>query len=258
MKKVLWIVGMNAGADQAQVLTRAQQMGATAVCIRTDNAALPAAIPTFHAAGIEVRGWRWPAGQPGPHAAPHYYALDEAQYLTTTLMPAGLDGYVFDIESDHPGQVNDWNAAAHQPLAQAFCDQIAHAIASGVPTCGAPFRLGLTAGCQQPSNDPAIPWATFVQACDTLYPQAYWRASLATGPTKIHGGTPQSSYGKATAAWAPIAAGKPLVCMAGELGLTTTQEIAAYGKIAANQDELHFYADLGGADAGVLAAISQL
>ncbi len=251
---------MNAGADQAQVLARAQQMGATAVCVRTDNAALPAAIPVFHAAGIGVRGWRWPAVQPGPHGAPHYYALDEAQYLTTVLMPAGLDGYVFDIESDGPGQVNDWSAAAHQPLAQAFCTQITNAIAAGVPTCAGPFRLGLTAGCQQPApgNNPNIPWATFVQSCDALYPQAYWRASLPGGPKPIHGGTPESSFGKATVAWSPIAAGKPLVCMAGELGLITAQEIAAYGEIAANQEELHFYADLGGADASVLTAISQL
>jgi hypothetical protein len=258
MTKVLWTVDMSTAALQAALLADAQAAGATIVCIRSDNATLPAAIAPFHAAGISVWAWRWPAVLPGPHGAPHYYAIDEANYVVGVLMPAGLDGYVADIESDGPGQVNDWDAGAHQPLAANFCNLITGAVAAGAPTCPGPFRFGLTAGCVQPTNNRNIPWATFVAASDTLYPQTYWRAALAGGPTDIHGGTPQSSRAKALTAWGPISGGKPIIGMAGEIDLATPAEIAGYGAITGGQAEQHFYADGPAVTAPILTAIAAL
>lgn len=258
MAKILWTVEMGSAALQAQLLAHAQASGATVVCVRSDNALLAGAIPTFHAAGIDVWAWRWPAVLPGPHAAPHYYAVDEANYVVGTLMPAGLDGYVADIESDAPGQVNDWNSAAHQPLAAQFCGIITAAVAAGAPTSANPFRFGLTAGCAQPTNDPAIPWPTFVAACDALYPQSYWRAALAGGPTHINGGTPQAAQARAQGAWNGISGGKPLIFMAGELNLATPNEINDYGAITAGQADRHFYADDPSVTGPQLAAVAAL
>jgi hypothetical protein len=256
MGKVLWIVGMGA-ADQARLLAHAQTVGADTVCIRSDNdATLPGAIAAFHAANIAVWAWRWPAVELGPHQAPHYYAMDEADNLIKVLMPAGLDGYVIDPEADAKVTVNNWNNQG--PLAQSFCQAVTAAIAAGVPTCAAPFRFGVTAGCTQPTGDPNIPWAVFAGACDTVYPQAYWRAVINNVPTKVHGGTPDSSHAKAVAAWGPVSHGLPMCCMAGELSCVTAAEIAAYGALTAGQPDRHFYTDAAGLDPAVLAAIAAL
>jgi len=257
MTKVLWTVDMGTAARQAQLLADAQAIGATVVCIRSDNVLLPGAIPTFHAAGIAVRAWRWPAVMPGPHTAPHYYAMDEAAYITGTLMPAGLDGYIIDAESDPGSPINAWDGPGTTALANAFCNAITGAVAAGTPTCPGPFTFGVTAGCRQPSNNPGIPWAVFAAACDAVYPQAYWRAAL-PAVTAINGGTPALAQARAIAAWTPIAGGDTIRCMAGELNLVTAAEITGYGAACAGQDELHFYTDVPGIDPGVLAAANAL
>lgn len=258
MTKVLWVVDMKSAASQARLLADAKAMKASHICVRSDNATLPAAIGKFHAVGLKVFAWRWPAVTPGPHGAAHYYALDEARYLTTALMPAGLDGYIVDVESDRAGQANDWDSAAHAGLATEFCQTIRAAITLGVPTCAQPFHFGATAGCRQPTNNRHIPWAAFAHACDALYPQAYWRAELAGGPTAINGGTPAAARSKAIAAWTPIAAGKPLRHMAGEIALATAAEITAYGGANAGQGGLHFYTHAAELKPAVMAAIAAL
>jgi hypothetical protein len=249
MTKVLWAVSMKTQAAKARILANAKAIGATHVCIRTDNVLLAGAIKPFHAAGLKVYGWRWPAVTPGPHTAAHYYAMDEAHHVTTVLMPAGLDGYIADIESDGPAHPdNDWDNASHATLAHDFCTAIKGAAPPG-------FHFGVTSGCRQPTGNPHIPWSVFAAAADALYPQAYWRAALDAGPTAIHGGSPAASHAKAKAAWGPIAAGKPLHCMAGEVHLATAAEIAAYGATLAAGEARHFYCDDPAVTPALLAAM---
>ncbi len=255
--KILWLISIGSNATQ-HIVQHAQAAGADTVCIRTSNPSLPAAIPVLHEAGIDVFGWRWPAVKPTPNRKSHYFADDEANYVVQKLIPAGLDGYIVDPESDHPGDTNDWNHSSLAPLAKKFCETIKVG-ASG----NAAFHFGITSGCTYPSagEKPFIPWAEFVAASDALYPQTYWRwTNPTTGkPQSINGGTPKAAIAIGRASWTRIAAGKPIIPMAGELNVITADEIAAYGLASAETaGELHFFADSDGVPANNYAAIKSL
>jgi hypothetical protein len=261
VKKALWDTSMDSGTVDV-LLRHAVYVGAKMVCIRTTSAALPAAIPEFAAKGIAVYGWRWPAVDQQLYHAPHYYAMDEAKYVGGTLIPAGLAGYIVDPESDGPG-VNDWNRhdtpahiASTAALAKDFCNAIRSAAPPG-------FHFGLTSGCEYPTGMSYIPWGEFVSAADALYPQTYWRWLSKTGlPQDIHGGTPAAAYAKGLASWSKIAKGKPLIAIAGEIGVldaTRVANIAQYASvIATRQSEAHFYSDSANTHPSILAAISAI
>jgi hypothetical protein len=121
------------------------------------------AIGQFHQHGIKVYGWRWPAVKADTHS-PHHFANDEAKFVVQQLIPAGLDGYIVDPESDSNRTIDDWNHETLAPLARAFC----HTIKAAAP---AGFHFGITSGCAYPnlSNRPHIPWAEFVAAPATRY-----------------------------------------------------------------------------------------
>lgn len=205
---------------------------------------------------MTVYAWRWPAVRAQPQSSTHYYAIDEATYVAQTLIPLKLDGYIVDAESDPGSAVNDWNSGALAGLAGQFCSIItAAAEMAGL----ASFKLGLTSGCNYPSaaGRPNIPWNAFSDAVDTLYPQCYWRwTNPSTGePQNINGGTPSAAIKTGLAAWTPIAAGKPVIPMAGELNVLTPGELSAYATTALSLgDELHFYTD----DTSVSDATMQL
>jgi hypothetical protein len=258
-RKFLWLISMGSGGTP-QIVQHAQNAGADAVCVRTSNPSLPAAIPVLHAAGIQVYGWRWPAVTPTPHSTSHYYAIDEANYVVTQLIAAGLDGYIVDPESDHPHDINDWNQSSLASLAQKFCAAIkGGAVAAGKPG----FRFGVTSGCSYPnaSGKPFIPWAEFVAASDALYPQTYWRwTNPETGNQQgINGGSPAAAITAGRTSWGRIAEGKPIIPMAGELDVITGAEIATYGMISAEMaGELHFFADTDHVPATNYTAIKNL
>jgi hypothetical protein len=257
-RKVLWIVDMKTSADETRLATHASDSGANIVCIRTTNDLLPGAIKRFQSLGVKVYAWRWPAVKPPPHSAPHYYAIDEAQFVATKLIPAGLDGYIADPESDGAGQANDWNQNGLAPLAREFCAIIRNA----AQTAGlADFKFGTTSGCAYPTGKPKIPWAEFTAASDALYPQTYWRWTNSNDDVEgINGGTPQKAIDRGLAAWNPIAAGKPVIPMAGEVDVLSPDEIRDYGARlkAKHIDEIHFYADNTSVSAANCAAIKGL
>lgn len=256
MKKALWETSMSKGSID-DTIKLATTVGADLVCIRTTSAALPAAIPLFHKHGIKVYGWRWPAVKPKQYNAPHYYALAEAGYVAGTLIPAGLDGYIVDPESDGAGEDDDWNSAAHKDLATQFCSIIKTAAA------GSAFHFGVTSGCQYPTNHKQIPWAAFVEASDALYPQTYWRHidGKTKQPADVHGGTPAESLERATKSWSTIAAGKPLVAIGGEIGVLGDRpgDIKTFADLVANKQEfVHFYAASASTPPAVLDRIAKL
>jgi hypothetical protein len=117
-------------------------LGAGAVAIRSDSSRLTTCMARFKAANIKVYSWRWPAivqNQGGR------FATDEADYVAQTLIPAGLDGYIVDPESEQDGAHNDWNRT-DVPVAQLATTfgQIIHkaAKAAGRPD----FVFGITSG----------------------------------------------------------------------------------------------------------------
>lgn len=253
-RKILWIVGMTNQAVENRLRAHALAIGADGVCIRTTNASLPGAIGRFHAAGLKVYGWRWPAVVPtsGPN---HYNAVKEAQYVAAHLIPGGLDGYIADPESDAGSANNDWNRPGLAQLAHDYCHIIRQA-------AGPQFAFGVTSGCIYPTNRPNIPWAEFVAASHALFPQTYWRARLgpAGAPTDINGGTPAEAIARGIQSWAAIAHGKPVIPMAGEIDVCTPQELTAYGnrvkQLGINQ--FHFYADLANVSQNRLAAMAAI
>jgi hypothetical protein len=259
-RKVLWIVSMANNADEKRLAQHAKAAGIDTVCIRSDSPQLPDAIGRFHTLGFKVWAWRWPGVIPKETGT--YYAIRQARYVADTLIPAGLDGYIVDPESDKAGTNNDWNQKALAPIAQQFC-QIIRAGANGKP-----FLIGTTSGCTfpAPTGKPDIPFAEFFAGSDALYPQTYWRAMIYDKklkkevPTDIHGGTPAESMKRGWAAWSPGSMGKPIVPMAGEINLVTPQEIADYGAelTKRNVTEANFYADESDVAPGVLAAIKAL
>ena len=236
---------MGDSAAEGRLLRNAQAAGADAVCIRTTNSRLPAAIGRFHQNNIKVYAWRWPAVEQVENDTTHHYADDEANYVVQRLISAGLDGYIVDPESDDNRAIDDWNNASLAPLARSFCQTIkAGAAAAGLVD----FRFGITSGCNFPSRSgkPNIPWAEFIGASDAVYPQTYWRMTVGQGETiDINGGTPDTAINRGKTAWSPVARGKPIIYMAGELDLITAAELTTYGGRAQAEGvtEFHFYAD---------------
>src|SRR5215813_1043193 len=159
VSKFLWIVNMNTEAAETAFAKHALAMDATAVCIRTSSTRFPDTIKRFHDLGMKVYAWRWP---PSTKSG----AMKEADNVADNLIPAGLDGYIVDPESDKVGAANDWNRVDVVPLAATFCATIKGA-------APASFTFGTTSGCSYPapSMKPNIPWKEFFAASDLLLPQ---------------------------------------------------------------------------------------
>ena len=249
-EKVLWTVFMRNPAEEDLLLAHAQHAGCNAVAIRTSNDRLAGSIARFHKKNIKVYGWRWPAVTATPNN-PTYYAPEQARFVAETLIPAGLDGYFADIESDGPG-INDWNHASLAPLATAFSERIK---AAAPPN----FRFGVTAGCRQPINDPEIPWQAFQPHIDLVMPQTYWRWTNNKGVVEdINGGTPASAVNRGEKAWASVFPGMAQVPILGELNRITPGEIKTFADIVASKGitSLHAYTNEPDLSEPVLAMLA--
>jgi len=255
-RKVLWALDISSESTEKRLFAHADAAGCGVVCVRTPSKRLPGLIGRAHSRNLQVYGWRWPAVKP-VRSATHYFAGDEASFVAQTLIPAGLDGYIVDPESDSAGATNDWNDSAHIPLAQKFCKTIRDA-AAGTPK----FRFGTTSGCSypKPNNRPNIPWAAFNAASDLLLPQSYWRVMTPKGPKSANGGTPKTAVQNGFDAWGRIPNHKPIIPIAGELGVISPDEIRDFGEAMKAQGvrELHLYIDASDTSASKLAAIKAL
>ena len=236
VNKVLWTVTGSANG----LLAHATRIGVGAVCVRTDNAWLAGAIPEFHQHGLKVYGWRWPGIDPQTHL-PDYYALDQAHFVANTLVPAGLDGYIADIESDGPHSSNpDWNNKSLSGLADQFSRTIATAGKAAKPG----FLFGLTSGFDYPTAFPDIPWSTFLAYADAIFPQIYWRGD---GGQAQAGGTPAIAYQRTCESWNSLGPQK-MVPIIGEIKYISPDSVRDFGQIMmANQlEEIHYYTDASG------------
>lgn len=247
--KTLWIAFEHTAAD---LIAKAKLMGASAVAVRTmnpsnDNPLDKLTIARYHEAKLKVYGWMFPAIEPGRYEN-FRYAKDEADHVATKLVPAGLDGYFFDPEGHDRGKPRNWDQQGLDDLAKYWCMTIKAAVPAGQP-----FLFGLSSHFKGRSNYPKLPWSIFVQHCDIMLPQSYWRM-LDDGHEHEIGHGPQKNYAAGKAEWATFAQGKPVIPMAGELGLVTRNEIEEHVRAAAGRDlhlaatdgirtELHFYTD---------------
>lgn len=256
-RKVLWTVSLSS-ANESRLLDHAKLAAVDAVCIRSDSQRLVSSISRFHANNIKVYAWRWPAVEEQPRSKTHYFAKDEANFVARKAIPAGLDGYIIDPESDSRSPANNWNNGNCKTLAQYFCDTVRDAAAQTAQT----FFFGVTSGCDYAVSRPRIPWAIFVEASDGLFPQTYWRW---TNPKSgkvggINGGNPDAAIERGISAWHKIAKGKPVIPLAGELGVITGNEIADYGRRLKQDgiDQFHFYADTAAVSKSKLEAIKSI
>ena len=218
--KTLWVVSY---PNLAKFIQVAQSVGASAVAIRTDNN-LAAAIDRFHEVGIGVIGWRWPSAQLAR-------AMVEAE-RARAFFDLGMDGYFVDPEGA-PGQHYDWDQAGLESVAEDFCNAIV--------TAAAGRTFGVTSHFRGQAQHPRLPWVQFFERADVFLPQSYWRTDRGT----VAGGDPAINYLSGISAWS--ATGAPLqsiVPMAGELAVSTDQELVVYANQASRSgvSEGHFYA----------------
>lgn len=222
--KILWTVHV---PDLHSFQNRAEEVGASAVAVRTDFDNFHDAIPAFHDAGIRILGWRFPS-------TVRDRALAQAQHVVD-LMELGLDGFIADPESDPNPHLN-WDQSGLEDLAREFCETIRSRF---------PAKLfGTTSHFRARRVFPNLPFGVFISNSDEVYPQAYWRVQTDHGPRPVSGGKPAPNYAEALDAWREAGADPgTIVPMAGEIAVVTREEIAAYGAAAATHgiEQLHFY-----------------
>jgi hypothetical protein len=240
--KTLWIAFEHTPDD---LIAKAKEMGASGVAIRTVNPLDRDTIGRYHDQNLKVYGWLFPAVVRGSE---YRYALDEADYVASKLVPAGLDGYFFDPEGSDRDNPRNWDQPGLEELAKKYCKTIKDAIPPGRP-----FLFGLSSHYLGRETYPHLPWSVFVDHSEIMLPQSYWRYEDNHQSHNIGHG-PKRNYEDGKAAWSRFANGKKVLPMAGELGLVTKAEIEAHALAAAGRSlheaasdstrtELHFYTD---------------
>jgi hypothetical protein len=275
--KALWVEDLD--ANLARVQADIAATGANMLCIRTTASTLAAQLPVFKRQGVKVYGWRWPHLFADPHLT-HDSAYWRNEIATVSaLVTAGLDGYIFDIESDggNPPAPKDWDNRQITDRAQQ-AQTFANGIKSAFASRGTPYKLGLTSHQWGFSNYPGIPWQSFLDVCDALYPQTYWRfrnnsnvCAIEAHDYSVHPpqakGTPEQALHNGFANYANKrnAAGNvlPVIPVAGEIGCVLAGEMARFGSQLAQRNlaEAHFYVSVDPGKTttpGVLAEIGAL
>ena len=113
-EKVIWVVNYD---NLDSFLGKCEDVGATAVAIRTDND-LRKAVPAGHDKGMKVYGWRWPSAMHDP-------AVNEAAKVEA-LFNQGMDGYFVDPEQNNADSIN-WDKRGLDALATEFCQAVSEA-----------------------------------------------------------------------------------------------------------------------------------
>src|SRR4051812_43162191 len=174
--KALWAEGIITDILVKRLKQHLADTGANALFIRTDSQFIPSLIKDLHPQGIRVCGWRWPhavASTPNPANDPSFAPNEMNRVIG--LIGQGLDGYVFDIESNGDGKPNDWGnkgPANRSAVASAMVAGIVNAFKARETA----YLLGLTSHQWGFSNYPGIPWQPFLDECNALFPQTYWQA----------------------------------------------------------------------------------
>src|SRR5262249_24475113 len=151
--KGLWVEDLDDATVQARVIKHVGDTGANLVCVRTSSPLLQELIPKFHQTNVKVYGWMW--ARVIPHQPNHRYARDEADHVANNLIPAGLDGYIFDVESDdgEPPTSHDWDRTDVEDLTD-LAKYYTTTIKNAFNARGGQYLLGLTSHARGFSNYP--------------------------------------------------------------------------------------------------------
>jgi hypothetical protein len=288
--KALWVEDLD--ANQARVIQHIKDTGAKKICVRTTAGSLKGLLPKFQQEmGLKVYGWRWPHLFANPKAKPvdpqhPDPTKDDAAYWPNELarvidlVKAGIDGYIFDIESDdgNPPLPQDWdnkNIADRAQQAKTFANGISQAFQDRKTS----YVLGLTSHQIGFTNYPGIPWQSFLDVCNVLYPQTYWRFRNDSGNCQIEAspiGDPKHPTGRPEQAvlngYTDYAGKKDasgnvlsIIPVAGEIGCISVDEIKRFAAAVGpyHAAEAHFYVDVNEdnkdlTDRGAFTAIGAL
>ena len=283
--KALWAEAIIDAPSLARLKQHLTATGANLLCIRTNSPYIPQLITQLHAAGIGVFGWRWPHARPSDPNNPNgdsVFAPNEMNRVIG-LINQGLDGYIFDIESNNDNAPNDWQRPNNRA-------QVAAAMVAGIAQAfknrNKAYTLGLTSHQWGFSNYPDIPWQIFLDECNALFPQTYWRTDMGNGakacnpasydyaadPPRAVGSVDQALHnGFADYANKQDKSRNTLsiIPVGGEIGCTKAGEMTVFGSVLAKRSvsEAHFYVDVAapgwnantdGPDPSVLDEIKQL
>jgi hypothetical protein len=258
--KGFWAERIIDAPSLARLQTDFTASGANLLCIRTDSPYIEQLVTQMHGLNpkVKVYGWRWPHARPAS-AGDTAYAPNEMNTVVA-LIKKGLDGYIFDIESENDGAPNDWDTKG--PVNR---QQIAAAMVAGIATAfrtrGTPYTLGLTSHQWGFQNYQDVPWQTFLDECTALFPQTYWRRDAgsavkdcqieaddySTGQTM---GTPDQALYNGFTDYANKKDKHgnvlPIYPVAGEIGCAVYGEMAHFAQLVAqrNVNEAHFYVDV--------------
>ena len=263
MLKALWVEDLDGNQDR--VVRHVKQIGATKIFIRTSTGTFLTAMPQLKQQGLKVYGWRWPhlVATPDEKSDLSYWKNEQTTVLN--LIAHGLDGYVFDIESDdgindadnnYRPYPHDWDNP-QVPDKEQQANDFVTPIYKAFKTRGTPYILGLTSHQRGFSIYPDLPWQPFLNVCSVLYPQTYWRyrkddgscANEAAPPGGKATGKPAQAVinGYTDYANKKDAQGNvlPIIPVAGEIGCATGKDIQDFATaIAAHHSaEGHFYVD---------------
>jgi len=265
--KVLWVEDLETDSDKTQILQQAVAIGASVLCIRTISTKLAGLIPELKGKGFKVYGWRYPqtedrgaAYNSDSNPPNNSYAPAGAAYVVNTLIKAGLDGYIMDIESDNdknnPQPWRDWDRKDIDLTSLAT--NYANALRAGANNCGRPFALGFTSHANAFNIYPGTPWKPFIDVSDVIMPQSYWRFLDGNTKTPENGNTPASAMSISYADYSQW--GKKIIPIGGEMLCCNPGEMTAFGALLAAKGitEGHFYTSTDNIDPKVLAEIKAL
>jgi hypothetical protein len=277
--KGFWAENITTDASRDRLKQHLTDTGANLLCIRSESPYIRELMSELQPQGIKVYAWRWPNLFPDPAAGPNP-AVDDTQYwqneLVTAqqLITAGIDGYIFDIESDdgihskkhhYLPYPHDWDNPTISSAERATAaTTFANGISKAFTTRHGPYLLGLTSHQWGFSNYPDIPWQPFLDVCNALFPQTYWYADGSDNNVKDCGPV---SYDYSTHPLQPVctpdqaikngftdyankknASGAilPIFPIAGEIGCAKFGEITHFGELVAQRrlTQAHFYVDV--------------
>jgi hypothetical protein len=266
--KALWVEDLTTSPGQAndpnltRLLGHISATGVNLICVRTSAAHLADLIPTFKQLHLKVYAWRWPHARPNSYgpAGDSAYAPNETNTVLN-LISKGLDGYIFDIESENDGAANDWDSKGPANRAQVATTMV-NAIAGAFRARGTSYTLGLTSHQWGFSDYQNIPWQAFLNECNVLFPQTYWRRDTSSSATKACQpeaddystgqtiGTPEQALYNGFTDYANKRDknGKvlPIIPVGGEIGCLKSGEATHFGNLVTQRGltEVHFYVDV--------------
>jgi hypothetical protein len=260
--KCLWAEFITTSSVQ-RVKDHVTATGANMLCLRTETPCFEDLMSYMKQQGVKVYGWRWPDARPANgNPDDSGYALNEMANVVK-LIGKGLDGYIFDIETNENGLSDDWGGGGPANRAD-IATQMVAGIVDAFNRRGTPYLVGFTGHQRAFSNYPDIPYKPFLDYCNALFPQTYWRVDdgdhglkkclLSADDYSVHPPRPIGTPAQAMSNGFTDYANKkdrngnvlPIIPIGGEIGCTKHGEMTSFAQLVSQRglNEIHFYVDV--------------